>query len=65
MSKNKTDARKIMEDRDATYGNDSLPGDYCDETTLLLMQQDFYERSQRRQRRLRRMATRKGTKRND
>jgi len=44
----KTDAKRIMEARNSSYGNSNLPSGYVDETTLLLMSQDADERAARR-----------------
>jgi hypothetical protein len=53
----KTDARKIMEARHGSYAN--YPEGMIDETDLLLMQQDYSERSVRKGRRWRERNRRK------
>lgn len=40
----KTEARKILDARRASYGSAGLPSGYMDETELLLWQQDIAER---------------------
>jgi hypothetical protein len=46
--KRKTEARKVLEARNASYGNRNMPSGYVDETTLLLMSQDAGERATRK-----------------
>lgn len=45
MSPRKTEARKIIEARRASYGSSGMPSGYMDETELLLWSQDIGERA--------------------